>query len=865
MSARSNPVISAAAIVFGFWWLFFTLRDFSMSPLEMIRNWAYIGYSMRMWVIGLFVGAGAAAWLIWWKRASANDRLRGRKGSGMVSTLGPVPVPVPPPQRASDAKHRLPIHSPLVQDWIKKNEEENPQHVALFMAVWDIYSKHRDWPATTRAGGHGGRTLWQHCLAVAETALTMAPNWKFEGVHVKVRGRKPKLIIAPSKADFVFDAEDPLIPLLALAHDIGKLEAYKRGEDGKFTSSEYGSTRDHDDLGVKHDALGARVLARLPEFWKLPASDRRILGLVIAHYHHPSAFPVDKHGLSLDDRMTALLEFLIVADRRTGMEESGLTQEDEDNELTEEATEELYRAFVEVVTEHGRINGIHGDAQKDKNFMIGSKHDGLIVVQELPLRQLLLAKLGMSLEEGEGKYRLTRNLLSILQDKGLLYTHHNGIDFARYAPMWEVTQRRTKDGGYICTWKPVIIFKPTTAARELDILVSLAEKKARLRIEKPLYTHNPNIRDVEALRSLIAQAFDPEIADSVLARVQATSSKVETGASATVTAAAVQVATQAPAPAPVQAPAPQVAATPVAPVNAAPAPVQPDPQPAPAIDASPSKVESAEAPSPAAVIAAPVGPEPVASGAEPPWEEQSPGDQDLAAAGHVDASDLPEVGADDVPLVGDDGEGSEESIDLGLDSAGAEGLDLDDDLFGDFPDASTPAADPSLAAAPAEATTPSVSAPPPAPAPEPARSDVDLKSPRDAALVAQLKAQAAPLIVEVPGAKVVKDEDAPRGRELGRSDKDKETLKALQALSSGAVPVAAPPRKNGKSKVTLASLQQLLASGAVPIGGTADGHMWVLSQDLAKHVKQLNMVIADLKLPSRAVGGGMTFVGVPLP
>ncbi|MBG6083231.1 HD domain-containing protein [Rubrivivax gelatinosus] len=858
MNPRSNPIFSAALIVFGFWWFFFTLRDFSLSPTEMIKNWAYIGYSMRLWVIGLLIGAGSAAWWIWWKRASASDRLRGRRSNGMVSTLGPVPAPVPAPPRVTSPEQRLPINSPRVQAWISSNRDENAKHVALFLAIWDIYSKHRDWPATTRVGGHGDRRLWQHCLAVAEKALTMAPAWKFEGVHVKMRGRKPKLIIAPSRADFVFNAEDPLIALMALAHDIGKLEAYVRSADGQFTSLESGSARDHDDLGIQHDALGARILARLPEFWQLPPNDRRVLSLVVAHYHHPSHFPVDKHGLSLDDRMTSLLEFLIQADRATGMEEAGLTPEDQDSELTEEATEELYRAFVEVVTEHGRINGIHGDPHKDKGFMIGSKHDGLIVVQELPLRKLLQAKLGVSMEDGDGRYRLTRHLLNVLLDKGLLYTHHNGIDFARYTPMWEVSHRRTKDGGYICTWKPVIIFRPTAAARDLDILISLAEKKARLRIERPMYTHNPNIRDVDSLRAMIAAAFDPEVAASVLSKVRGEEEASE---------------------APVADPGATVSQPPVASMAAAPVQLAQSPE---AASATRDAAASAAAPLTADPIADPIGMREPPAGALGPQsapagapalarqrgapdadplgglEDALRQDQCVAPAAAVEsielaADELVGMDARDLPTIGEDGGDAEDQVDLGMDvAARGENAGSFADMFSDFPEAgaAVQVGEPAITAA--------------ATGVDASRNVSHLKSPRDAALVAQVKAEFAPLMVDVPGAKAVKDEDAPRGREIGRSEQDKEKLKALQALASGTVQaVGAVKSKGPRNKVTIEALQQLLARGVVKAGGEADGYSWVLTRDLAPHVKQLNLVIAELKLPSRPVAGGETFVGIP--
>lgn len=853
---QNNPVLSSALIVFSFWWLFFTMRDFVWSPFEVIRNWAYIGWSMRLWVIGVAVGAAGGAWFIWFKRVGAEDRLRESSTGRMKSTLGKIPTPLPEPSRASNVKKRLPLNQPQVAAWIEKATEEHPEHLALFNAVWDIYSDHRDWPASHRVGGHANRRLWEHCLAVTVMALDMAKTWKYEGVHVKTRGRKPKLIIAPSRPDFEFNGDDPLIPILALAHDIGKLEAYGRQADGTFTSREQGSTRDHDDVGVMHDALGARILARLPEFWKLPPSDRRILNLVIAHYHHPSDFPVDVNGHSIDDRMTSLLEFLIQADRKTGMEESGITADDEANEITEDESKLLWDAFVEIVTEHGRINGIHGDSKSDKGFMLGSKHGNLIVIQELPLRTQLLSKLSQSMEEGDARYRITRNLLAILAEKGLLYDNHNGIDFSRYAPMWEISHRRTKDGGQICIWRPCIIIKQNPAIKELDVLATLAEKKARLRIEYPLYTHNPNIRDVDALRELVRQAFGDKAAEKLsVPKSGSTSDDAEDQADAAPSPAPSAPATTQPA-APTPAPAAPVpattsiAATPVA-------PAQPAEQAAPAAEPAPIIEASKPADLPVADNAG--QPQPVEHDGAAPWEEvEAELPEGLAAA------DLPDTEEDGLEGIDVDIGGGDALPDTGAADFG----DFGD--FGDFP-AATEAAAPAATQAEPEAA-PAPATPPAAPAPvaqiaasasTPVPAPPAMQSPRDAALVAHLQGTLAK-------GHPVRDADAPKIREVGKTVKDKEALAALRGFAKDGAEalndLAAKP-KAGKKGVTIAELQAILDSGRLEIAGEHNGCRWVTRDSLRKAVgpkKWLTTTERELDLQTMAAEGGLVFIGIPI-
>lgn len=815
---KNNPILSSALIVFTFWWFFFTLRDFSMSPLEVIRNWAYIGFSMRLWVIGLVAGAGAGAWFIWFKRTKVEEALGGTHNGGMVSTLGRVPVPVEAPARVPSKKTRLPLTRPSLVAWIDHAKEEYPEHLALFLAVWDIYSAHREWPASHRIGGHADRRLWEHCLAVTEKAFAMAPTWKFSGVHVKVRGRRPKLIISPSRADFEFNPNDPLIPILALAHDIGKLEAYRINEDGSVSTCEHGSTKDHDDSGVMHDALGARILARLPEFWALPSTDRRILGLVIAHYHHPSHFPVGRDGLSQDDRMTSLLEFLIQADHSTGMDESGLTQADEDSEITEDESNDLYAAFVEVVTEHGRINGIHGSSQADKGFMIGSKHDGLIVVRERELRMLLLAKLGLSIESGDARYRITRNLLRVLSEKGLLYERHNGSDFARYSPLWEVSHRNSKTGGFICNWASTLIFKPLPTHRDLDILVSLPDKKARLRIERAVVTHDSNLKGNKEFLALQKRAF-PDLSETAVAATALDDEEVD--AAAQLGASGEAGAGVAP---------PEIVSKRG---NGSP------PRQEPALD----EASSEAAPMIASHVSDPAGSqaEGTAAALTPPW---------VGAAGtsepQAEVADVPEVDLPDLALGGESAESDGEFMERGDDTA-----EKEDSLFEGF--------DPAPPAAPVRSETPTQASAAPALG----------MSPRDAQMLANLRGAEASGPAPAETGRAVRDDDAPRGRDLGRATKDKEALKLLRQAAGGDVltPKPKPKRRSRGAEVTVELLQQLIVAGQIPVAGVHEGYSMVLRLDLERALPQPGVFQAirdDLKLPVHPAGNAQSFVGIPV-
>lgn len=198
----NNRVIRAAFLVFGFWWLVFTLLEFGGKPLEVLENWQYVGSTVSNWVLGVVAGLIIGVWYIWFGRVTAMNRLfkgkLGNRRNGACSTLGDVPMPSRTPKRVDSPSKRLPIESELVKTWVAANEKKYPQHVKFFWAIWDTYSAHQLFPASHRKGGHGNRRLWEHCLAVADTALADAGTYVFDGVYVKARG-KPRFKIIDLK------------------------------------------------------------------------------------------------------------------------------------------------------------------------------------------------------------------------------------------------------------------------------------------------------------------------------------------------------------------------------------------------------------------------------------------------------------------------------------------------------------------------------------------------------------------------------------------------------------------------------------------------------------------------------------------
>lgn len=509
---QKNPIVKATFIVFATIWIAMNLYTLFTDPVFFWANIPNMVHGAFVTFVGCVMGVVLTASLILLERSLAQMRLQGGTFNGITSSIGPVPILAPPAKRAK-AKECLPIESERVKQWIEANKTTNPAYVTLFMAVWQTLSAHKTHPASHRKGGHGGRTLAEHCMAVADTALELAPSWSYDGVYIKRPGKSPKLIIAKRDAHYVFDPLDPIIPVLALAHDLGKIEAYKLQADGTVLTSETGTQQD--DAGVMHDRLGSRILARISEFWDLPPNDTRTLSRVISHYHHPSDFPVDKDGLSIDDRMTALMEFLILADKTTGQRESGISAAaaNEDT-ISETEAEEIYDAFVSCVTEKGRINGT-GDSETDRVFKIGQKHGNLIYLREAQLLAAMCRKLGVSIEAGRGRFILLNRILSILTEKGLLSTVHNGVDFKAYQPLFFVRFYHSEESNVIASWRETIIISPTVKNSELVALVSMPALATVAKVERPFFAHLAEIAEPSKLMNMVEQAFGQVVTEAV--------------------------------------------------------------------------------------------------------------------------------------------------------------------------------------------------------------------------------------------------------------------------------------------------------------------------------------------------------------
>ncbi len=496
-----NPLLSSFVIVSVFWYVVLAIP--SRVLLHEIPLYAFKG----LWIVLVGLFWGVLALVVWLAVLRANKQHGLKSGDswrGLSISLGDFPRGSPPPARVPCSEAFLPETFSV---WFSAYQAAHPAHAALMHAVMEIYLARALLPASPVPGGHGGATLKQHSLNVLATILNMAPSWRYDG-H---KNKKGQIVFPLIDGTFRFDASDPLVPIAGFAHDIGKITCYRERLDGLV-----------EEVRPYHDTEGGKLLITLDAFWALPKADRDALNLSLSFYHHINSLP-----LWADDRTRALTELLIAADIRTGMAEGeknmAAMYEDIDTlpgwlegrpvevgvELstlpipaqvaagtgsTEAAsapmpsTDSLLAAatvdsvpidenegwawdqFEALLLEPGRING------NNKAIRVGFKHGEWVYVNDAGLRTALATALNaprLTEQPGRGQMSpFTRLLLARLSRVGLLYQHHDGLDFSEKSALFKMAMHGT-GGKIVQNWGFTLIFKATA----FPAIVAMADCK----------------------------------------------------------------------------------------------------------------------------------------------------------------------------------------------------------------------------------------------------------------------------------------------------------------------------------------------------------------------------------------------------
>lgn len=480
--AIKKAVLPAVVTTATAWWAAFFIYEMIVYPKWVFGNlgalMAHVTQTWGMILFGAVAGVGAALLLAHKRRQLMHEELAGESLRGLTTSMGKVPIIAAEPSRAPVPPQLAQFGVPgtHASAWMRETMKVSPGHARLMDALLRVLNHDPRLPATHVAGGHGGKTLLEHSLLVVQCMLEMARDWQYEGL----KNKKGEVVVGLRNPAYKFNSHDPLLAIVALAHDIGKIECYIKDKQGKVVDTRHA-----------HDVVGARMIARMPEFWGIPKADRDVLTLVVAHYHHPQDLPMHEDGRAIDDRTLAVQELLIKADKAAGKIESGTLYENTMGETQAPAGspeaaikvvdgEVLYAAFLEIIHEPGRING------KDSSVRVGQKHAGRVYFAESALRVALIRKLGLSSAPvlGDGRSALTVQLMEMLSERGLLVQEVEGRTYSHKRAMFRVAFFNSKTGKHLADWPAVFIVNP---GADLPQISSMADHISRVEITRPVW------------------------------------------------------------------------------------------------------------------------------------------------------------------------------------------------------------------------------------------------------------------------------------------------------------------------------------------------------------------------------------------
>lgn len=500
-----NPIVIATCRVVVFWWITLALFDIETYGIEVLAPDELL---LRMG----FLAGGILSGFLYIAFEVHAFRLAQQKGTekgnrrGLFSSLGPPPLLKLPPVQAKDVPAKLhyppDINDRFLDQWFAKFSSTHPSHAALMKALLRVYANDISLPATHIKGGHGGRTLMTHSLLVCGLMLRLAETWGYSGL----RGKSGRLVLALRDPGYIFTPDDPMVGIVALAHDIGKIECYIKDAKGTVVDSKY-----------EHDQVGGRMLGRMEEVWSLPDGDRQLLTSVVSFYHRPQELPLANGGLACDDRTIAIMELLIRADATASRLENGQSETEAaqcEQEPPEQEKDSMWGAFCELMMQSGRING------PSASFRLGQKNSSetgtaLVYLHETSLRKALAKQMGVDEgpQLGDRSYMLTRSLLKVLQEHGILYQHHNEASFSDSRALFNV-EFHNKKGEKLSTWPATIIIDPGLI---LPTLSNLPDFSSIPTISRATFGAHSAKNKRQDILSAFADGADPESMMSVAA------------------------------------------------------------------------------------------------------------------------------------------------------------------------------------------------------------------------------------------------------------------------------------------------------------------------------------------------------------
>ena len=454
-----NNLPRAAAVVFGFWLFVAVCYDWFYDLAYLSDFYSNIAITLRFALFGSVFGALFLISL----RFSKRGVIFGVALRGLTPSIGSFNAP-----KAPTRADVLPSFPPEIIEWLANQRASNGAgevRAALFEDIAAILCARAEVPATTVPGGHGGVSLLNHTMSVVVEALRRAASFQYRGLLYP----DGNVAVPPLDPHYQFSSTDPLIPLVAIGHDIGKLECYALS-DGTWT-----------EVSHAHDSKGSVLLSRLDLFWALPDNERMLVQRAVGYYHHPLDIPINT-----GDRAFALIGLLNESDNaasryehhirmdsatakrveprladipdgdapppKTSLPSSSADIQDENQDVFEQR---LLETFLSLLQEPERINGA------DQQLRVGFKFNEYLYLSEERVRQILADRLQAprlaTARMGGGRYVLSSKLAEILNTEGVLFRTHGKKTLAPNAALFKMKMTDPRTGREVTNWPAVFV------------------------------------------------------------------------------------------------------------------------------------------------------------------------------------------------------------------------------------------------------------------------------------------------------------------------------------------------------------------------------------------------------------------------
>ena len=247
-----------------------------------------------------------------------------------------------------------------------------------------------------------------------------------------------------------------LSAIVAAAHELGKLGAYKRDGEGAWVP-----VKNHNESAPKlhHDRVASQILTSMDEWWALPEESRIAVNLAVAFHSQPSRIP-DLNGEPANSRRARDLLYsaegvatqALNEQKAKTLEKAVEVQQGSSSEKRE-LSDIVFDCFVQCLPQltfqtRGQPKGVKAAAWKvnERVFML-----------EIKLREIVMRKLppeisGALTPSGRERVRVqpfTLELLKAFDSRGWLVREHDGVTLDTKEALWNVQAGMLKFKGVL--------------------------------------------------------------------------------------------------------------------------------------------------------------------------------------------------------------------------------------------------------------------------------------------------------------------------------------------------------------------------------------------------------------------------------